>query len=262
MPRPTLQDTVVDSPSAVRKALGLLDVFTADTPELSIRELARRAGIARSTAHRLVGELSEWGALERTAGGVRLGVKLFELGSLATTSVTFREAALPYAHHLHEVTRLTVNVAIRSGSDIVYLDKIRSRSLRVPHSRLGGRGALHATALGKAILAFSGEDAVADALSVPLAELTAHTIVDPAALRVELDRVRERRVAYDVEESQIGLFCVAAPILDARGVALGAISVTGATELDQAERFASAVSTTALAVAGAMRPVRSRRTSR
>ena len=71
--------------------------------------------------------------------------------------------------------------------------------------------------------------------------------------------MRERRVAYDVEESQLGLFCVAAPILDARGRALGAISVTGATALDQAERFAPAVATTALAVAGALRPRARRR---
>jgi DNA-binding IclR family transcriptional regulator len=259
MERPAQQDTaaaVADAPSAVRKALGLLDVFSAESPELSIRELARRAGIARSTTHRLVGELTEWGALERTAGGVRLGVKLFELGSLAPTSVTLRDAALPYAHHLHEVTHLTVNVAIRSGAELVYLEKITSRSLRVPHTRQGGRGTLHATGLGKAILAFSDEDVVTEVLAAPLAAVTPKTIVDAGVLRAELARVRERRVAYDVEESQLGLFCVAAPILDSRGHALGAISVTGATALDQAERFAPAVSTTALAVAGALRPRR------
>jgi len=264
MERPTVQDTATahpvdsDAPSAVHKALRLLDAFDASTPELSIRELARRAGIARSTAHRLVAELTAWGALERTTGGVRLGVKLFELGSLASTSVTLRDAALPYAHHLHEVTKLTVNVAIRSGTDIVYVEKITSRSLRVPHSRQGGRGALHATALGKAILAFSDEDVVSETLATPLAAITPFTIIDPAALRAELALVRERRVAYDVEESRTGLFCVAAPILDPRGRALGAISVTGATQLDQAERFASAVSTTALAVAGGLRPSRQR----
>lgn len=257
MERPAVQDTS-DSPSAVRKALGLLDAFTPGTPELSIRELARRSGVARSTAHRLVGELIDWGALERTSTGVRLGMKLFELGSLTPTSVTLRDAAVPYAHHLREVTQLTVNVAIRSGNDIVYLEKITSRSLRVPHSRQGGRGALHATGLGKAILAFSDADVVDEVTARPLAPLTAKSITDPAALRAELARVHERRVAYDVEESRLGLFCVAAPILDGRGRALGAISVTGATALDQAERFAPAVSTTALAVARALRSARAR----
>lgn len=252
MSRPAEQDT----PSAVLKALGMLDAFSPQSPELSIRELARRSGVARSTAHRLVGDLLDWGALERTTGGVRLGMKLFELGSLAPTPVTLRDAALPFAHHLHEVTQLTVNVAIRDGGDIVYLEKITSRALRVPHSRQGGRQALHATGLGKAILAFDDDAVVDDLLAGPLASLTPKTIVDPAALRRELAQVRERRVAYDVEESRLGLFCVAAPILDGRGRALGAISVTGATALDQAERFAPAVATTALAVAGTLRPRR------
>lgn len=256
MDRPTEQDTSADAPSAVRKALGLLDAFTPSTPELSIRELSRLSGVARSTTHRLVGELLEWGALERTTNGVRLGVKLFELGSMAPTSVTLRDAALPFAHHLHEVTKLTVNVAIRDGSEIVYVDKISSRALKVPHSRQGGRNPLHATGLGKAILAFSDASALDEVLAAPLEAVTPQTIVDAAALRAELARVRERRIAYDVEESRLGLFCVAAPILDARGRALGAISVTGATALDQAERFASAVSTTALAIAGALRPRR------
>jgi IclR family transcriptional regulator, acetate operon repressor len=256
MERPAQQDAASDPPSAVRKALGLLDAFTPRTPELSIRELSRISGVARSTTHRLVGELLEWGALERTTGGVRLGVKLFELGSMAPTSVTLREAALPFAHHLHEVTQLTVNVAIRDGREIVYVDKISSRALRVPHSRQGGRNPLHATGLGKAILAFSDAGALEELLAAPLEAVTPKTIVDAGALRAELARVRERRIAYDVEESRLGLFCVAAPILDPRGRALGAISVTGATALDQAERFAPAVSTTALAVAGALRPRR------
>jgi len=256
MERPAEQDAPAEAPSAVRKALGLLDAFTPATPELSIRELSRISGVARSTTHRLVGELIEWGALERTAGGVRLGMKLFELGTMAPTSVTLREAALPYAHHLHEVTKLTVNVAIRDGREIVYVDKISSRALKVPHSRQGGRNPLHATGLGKAILAFSDITVVQDVLASPLEAVTPKTITDPAALRAELARVRERRIAYDVEESRLGLFCVAAPILDPRGRALGAISVTGATALDQAERFAPAVSTTALAVAGALRPRR------
>ncbi len=256
MNRPTQQDGATEPPSAVRKALGLLDAFTPRTPELSIRELSRLSGVARSTTHRLVGELIAWGALERTTGGVRLGVKLFELGSMAPTSVTLREAALPFAHHLHEVTQLTVNVAIRDGREIVYVDKITSRALEVPHSRQGGRNPLHATGLGKAILAFSDAGALDELLAAPLEAVTPKTIVEPGALRAELDRVRERRVAFDVEESRLGLFCVAAPILDSRGRALGAISVTGATAFDQAERFAPAVGTTALAGAGALRPRR------
>lgn len=257
MSRPAQQDA--GSTSALRKALELLDAFGEGDSELSIRELSRRSGVARSTAHRLAADLVEWGALERTTRGLRLGVKLFELGAMAPASVSLRDLALPFAHHLHEVTRLTVNLAVRQGDEIVYLEKITSRSLRVPHTRFGGRAPLHATGLGKAILAFTDPADVDRVLGGQLAAITPKTIVDPDVLRAELDRVRRDRVAYDVEESQLGLFCAAAPILDTAGRPVAAVSVTGATALDEAERFASAVQTTALAIAGARRSgVRSR----
>jgi IclR family acetate operon transcriptional repressor len=243
MPRPVLQDTS----SSLRRALALLDAFSGERRELSVRQLAERSGVTRSTAHRLARELVEWGGLERTPGGLRLGVKLFELGAMAPSPTSLREAAVPYLHTLHEVTQLTANLAVREGDEIVYLEKISARELRVPHTRLGGRGTLHATALGKAILAFS-KDVDCDALAPTMTRLTAHTITEPAALRRELMRVRGQRVAYDVEESKEGLFCVAAPIMSEAGAVIGAASVTGATALAHAERFAPTVMATAAAI--------------
>ncbi|AYF97619.1 IclR family transcriptional regulator [Protaetiibacter intestinalis] len=227
------------------RAFQLLDAFTPDRPELTLRELAARAGVPRSTTHRLVGELLAWGALERGPRGVRLGVKLFELGALAPTPNRLVAGASAHLHALREVTGLTANLAIREGGHLVYLDKIGARDLRVPHSRLGGRGALHATALGKAILAFSPQPDVDELLAHPLAALTRATITDPDALRTELARVRRAGAAYDLAESFDGLFCVAAPVRDRRGAAVAALSVTGATARAQAERFAPAVIATA-----------------
>lgn len=241
MKRPTPQDTA----SSLQKALSLLDTFTAQRSVLSVRELARLSGISRSTTHRLVKELLEWGALEQGEAGVRLGVKLFELGTLAPTHATLREAASPFLHTLNEVTRLTVNFAIREGDEVVYLDKIGTRTLKVPHSRMGGRGVIHATALGKAILAYSEESAIQDILNLPMAGVTSKTLVDPQTLRAELHGIRRAQVAYDLEETRLGLFCVAAPVLNAYGVAVAAVSVTGATEQSQAEHFAPTVLATA-----------------
>jgi IclR family acetate operon transcriptional repressor len=244
MHRPALQDTS----SSLQRALALLDAFSGERGELSVRQLAERSGVARSTAHRLSQELVDWGGLERTPRGLRLGVKLFELGAMAPSPTSLRETAVPYLHTLHEVTQLTANLAVREGTEIVYLEKISSRRLRVPHTRLGGRGTLHATALGKAIMAFSSDETDFDALAPTMRPLTPHTIVDPVALRRELGRVRARRVAYDVEESNEGLFCVAAPIIGPGGSAIGACSVTGATALAVAERFAPTVMATAAAI--------------
>jgi IclR family acetate operon transcriptional repressor len=243
MGRPVIQD----SESSLTRGLHLLDIFSVNNTELSISELARRAGIPKSTTHRLVTDLVNWGALERgPRGGVRLGVHLLELGHLVPAQ-RLREVAIPFAHNLNEITHLTSNLAIRDGQDVLYVEKISSNSLQVPHSRPGGRLPMHCTALGKAILAFSDREFVESMLSGELKALSSKTITNPGLLRKELATIRETRVAYDVEESRIGLFCVAAPVFSHRTV-VGAISVTGATALEHAQRFAPAVLTTAVAL--------------
>ncbi len=247
MSSPVPQDTM----SSLRRALSLLDAFTAEARELTIRELALRSGIARSTTHRLAQELVAWGALERTPRGLRLGTKLFELGTMTPGHTLLRDAAVPSLHTLHEVTGLTANLAVREGDHILYLEKISSTRVRVPHTRLGGRGTLHATGLGKAILAFTPEFDPASLEDV-LLPLTPATLTSADDLTRELRRVRAERIAYDVEESQSGLFCVAAPIVDERGRARAAISVTGATALAQAQRFAPTVLAAAVHIARGM----------
>jgi IclR family transcriptional regulator, acetate operon repressor len=248
MTRPAHQD----GPSTLLRGLTLLDHFSAADNELSINELSRRSGTPKSTTHRLVAVLLEWGALEQGMGGVRLGMRLFELGSIVPVQRRLRELAIPFAHNLNEVTQLTSNVAIRDGQDVVYVEKVISRSLRVPHSREGGRLPLHCTALGKAILAHSDPGFVESVLGGELKAVAPRTITDPAVLRREFVRIRETKIAYDVEESQPGLFCVASPIFAGQNEVAGAISVTGATALAQAQLFAPAVKTTALALSRAL----------
>ena len=248
MNRPAEQDTA----SSLTRGLRLLELFSPEDFELSIGEMSRRSGIPKSTTHRLVSDLLAWGALERGRRGVRLGVRLFELGNLVPDHTRLRELAVPFAHTLNAVTRLTSNIAVREGTEIIYIEKIRSRDLRVPHSRVGGRLPMHCTALGKAILAFSNEDFVEAVLEPPLERLTPRTVTDPMALRGELEEVRRKRVAYDLEESHEGLFCVAAPILAATGRVLGSISVTGASSKSQAQSFADAVAASAQAITHAL----------
>lgn len=248
MERPVSQDTY----SSLRRAFGLLDAFRPNRPEIGIRELARLTGTPRSTAHRLVNELLDMGVLERGRSGVRLGVKVFELGASAPRPSDLREVAIPYAHKLNQLTRLTVNVGVRDQNDVVYVEKISTETLAVPHSRLGGRLPLHATALGKAMLAFGGPLSVDDLARMDLRAVTPKTITDPEKLNRELDAIRQTHVAYDVEESQLGLFCVAAPVLVRRTHVVGAVSVTGATALSQAQKFASAVCATAFAIERAL----------
>lgn len=255
MSRPTEQDTERGSDAgrtAVDTVLAILETFDHAHRRLGIREIARRSGVPRSTAHRVVTRLLERGALERGEDGrVQVGVRLFEIGTLAPTHTTIRDAAAPYAHHLSEFTQLTVNVATREGTEVVYLEKIATR-VAVPHTRVGGRAHLHATGLGKAILAFCPPAFIDEVLAAPLAATTNRTITDPARLRAELALIRARRVAFDLEEFQPGIFCVASPILDASGAPVAAISVTDATRRTQAELHAGAVRTAALAIGRAL----------
>jgi IclR family acetate operon transcriptional repressor len=247
--------TLTDTASSLARGLSLLELFSVEDSQLSVSEMARRSGIPKSTTHRLVGDLLAWGALERAPGGVRLGVRMFELGHLVPTQRSLRELAVPFAHNLNEVTGLTSNLAVRDGQDVIYVEKVSSRNLRVPHSRAGGRLPLHCTALGKAILAYSDPGFIESVLAGELKPRSAKSITDPRLLRRELAHVRETKVAYDVEESQIGLFCVAAPVFTRRNAVIGAISVTGATELAHAQRFAPAVRMTALALSRALEGV-------
>lgn len=238
--------------SSLSRGLSLLELFTPEESEMSISEMARRTGMPKSTTHRLVGDLLRWGALEKGRGGVRLGVRLFELGHLVPDHSRLRELAIPFAHSLNEITHLTSNLAVREGNEIIYIEKINSRDLRVPHSRIGGRLPMHCTGLGKAILAYSSPAFVDSILEGELAKVTSHTITDPDVLRKELSDIRHSRVAYDLEESRPGLFCVAAPIFARNGRVVGALSVTGATTHSQARSFAGVVLASAQALSHAL----------
>jgi IclR family acetate operon transcriptional repressor len=238
--------------SPLTRGLRLLELYSTAEGELTISEMARRSGIPKSTTHRLVGELVAWGALERSQSGIRLGGRLFELGHLVPLHRTLREIAGPYAHSLNQFTHLTSNLAVRDGHEVVYVEKVATQSLRVNNSRAGGRMPLHCTALGKAILAYSDPTLVDQVLSGPLSKFSRHTITDPDVVRSELRVVRETKVAYDVEESQDGLFCVAAPLFAMQNRIIGAISVTGAAKVAQAQRFAPVVRSTAAALSRAL----------
>lgn len=234
--------------SVLGRALALLVSFAAADTELSLAELSRRTGIPKSTVHRLVIELAEWGILEQTPAGVRLGMRLFELGLLAPRQRGLREAAQPYLDDLHEATRETVHFAVLDGVEVVYLEKLPGRGGPALPSRTGGRMPAYCTGVGKALLAFSPPEVVDAAVAAGLGRLTPHTVVSPALLRRELGDIRRSGLAYDREESTPGVVCVASPVLAADGGPIAALSITGwANRLDPA-RVASAVRTATLAI--------------
>ena len=214
--------------ASVTKALRLLDVFRAEGPSLGVSELARRSGLAKSTAFRLLALLEDADLVERDGREYRLSWRLFELG----TSVQhrwprgLRELAAPWLTEVHSRSGLVAQLLVLDGTDVIVLDKVSGpRTPRVPTS-VGSRLPAHCTASGKAILAHSTAAVLAAVDVGPLARRTPYTITEPGRLRAELERVRSAGFAVDREEGCVGLVAVAAPIITGTRV-IAAISVTG-----------------------------------
>jgi DNA-binding IclR family transcriptional regulator len=185
------------------------------------------------TAHRLVGEMVAWGALEKDAQGrYAVGLRLWEIGQNAGRQL--RDTARPHLQDLYSLTQETAHIAIREGHEALYIDRLYSTK-RVPRaSRVGGRLPLHATAVGKVLLAFD-EDWVRDAyLQRPLEQPTSRTHVNPSRLADELRQVQEQGHALTLEEMREGSCSIAVPVrLPGGGIAgLGLVLLsTQATNL-------------------------------
>ncbi|MBE1603697.1 IclR family transcriptional regulator [Actinopolymorpha pittospori] len=242
-----------NSRSTVLRAFSILEVFTAADDQISLGELAERSGNPKSSTHRIVTDLVMAGALERGDSGYRLGVRMFELGHLVPLQRKLREVALPFLQDLHEVTHLATTLAVRDGTETVYVEKLVSHDTNAPYSRVGSRMPLHCTALGKAILAFTDPESLEELLAGGLRPITDRTVLDPEQLRRELAAIRRSRIAYDSGESRRGRFCVAAPVF-AGTTLVGALSVSGHAGAERTQRLGPAVMGTARALSRSLGP--------
>lgn len=231
------------------RALTLLSAFLQGDNAISLTELARRSGMAKSTAYRLLTELHSWGMVERTArGGYRLGIRLFELGQLVPQQRRLQETATPFLAALYEATRETVHLAVPDGAEVVYVQKLAAVDAPEIPSRLGGRMPAHCTGLGKALIAFGPPDRLTTVLKTGLSRRAPRTIVLPGLLGKELHKIRQRGIAEEYEESTVGLACVAAPVIGQDGWAVAAISITGWSNRLHAARVTPAVRAASLAL--------------
>lgn len=214
-------------PSVLSRVEAILAAFDREHQKLGISELARRTGLAKSTVHRLTGEMAQHGFLERQEGGVVLGLRLFQLGELVPRPHDLRAIALPHMADLRAATRQTVQLAVLGATEVTYVEILHHRDAPLLPSRVGGCLPAHATAIGKAMLAFSGPDVIGTVLQAGLPHLAKRTITEPGLLRRNLKAARIHGVAYDYEESQAGLVCAACPVTGADGAVVGALSVSG-----------------------------------
>jgi DNA-binding IclR family transcriptional regulator len=198
--------------SVTSRALAVLDAFSPSSPRLSLSEIAARAGLPLTTAHRLLGELTAWGALtRRTDGRYEIGRRLWDLGLLAPVQLELRQVAAPFLLDVHTAIRETVHLAVREDTSALYVERISGRESVPVVSQVGSRLPLHATGVGKVLLAWAPEEVLDRALRAP-ARPTRHTIVEPGRLRRELAEVRSRGFARTAEEMTLGAVSVAVPV--------------------------------------------------
>ncbi|GAA2295667.1 IclR family transcriptional regulator [Streptomyces kunmingensis] len=212
--------------SAADRLLDVLGAFDQDSPALTLTEVAFRADLPLPTAHRLVGALTRWGALERDdAGRYHVGLRLWEIAALAPRGLGLRQAALPYLEDLYEATHENVHLAVRDGQEVVYIERLSGRSAVGVHSRVGARWPLHATGVGLVLLAHGDLVLQERYLAAELTAFTPYTVTDPEPLRRILADVRRGGVAVSDRQITDDAVSVAAPVRGPRGDVVAAVSV-------------------------------------
>lgn len=238
--------------SVLERAFRLLGTLETSGADLPLADLSRRAGLPKPTAYRLASQLVALGVLTQSPGGYSLGPRMFDFGNAVVTYRRFREVAMPYMGDLYEATRQAVNLGIREGLTVLYLEKLVSHKPSPVKTTVGSRKPLYCTALGKAMLAFSTKTVLEATVKEGLRPYTPRTISAPNLLAQELGNIRKEGYAFDREEYSVGTMCVAAPLRTLDGMAFGAISVTGRAEAWDLTRYAAATRATALALNRAM----------
>jgi IclR family KDG regulon transcriptional repressor len=215
---------------AVNKTICLLEAL-AQEKELGVTDLAERAGMHKSTVYRFLNSLKELGYVRQNSANEKysLTLKLFELGSSVLARMELWEQAHPIMEQLAEQTRETVHLAVLDEDRPVYLGKFEStQALRVSmSSRIGQSAPIYCTGVGKLLLAHAPPEQVKQILErQELRRFTDRTITDRALLARELETIRRQGFAFDDEEHEVGVRCVAAPVRDSQGTIVAALSIS------------------------------------
>ncbi len=217
------------STRALSRGLQIIDILAEGRDGLGLTEIARKAGLSKSSTHRLLQTLAQDGfvAQDGDSSRYRLSLKLLWLASSLIDGLSLDRLIQPLLEELAHATRETVHMALLDGDVAVYVEKIDSPNSIRMYSRVGKRVPLHCTGLGKAILAHLPEERVREIIANEgLPRRTANTITKPKALFERLALIRSRGYALDEEEHEEGIRCIATPLFDRQNRVVGALSIT------------------------------------
>jgi DNA-binding IclR family transcriptional regulator len=226
-----MKEKAIRKPSiqVLERSFALFDLLAAHPDPLTLKQLSAQSGLHPSTAHRILNDLAIGGLVERPhAGSYRLGMRLLELGNLVKARLDVREAALGPMRELHKLTHQPVNLSMRQGDEIIYIERTYSEQSGMQVVRaIGGRAPLHLTSVGKLFLALDDPQRVrAYATRTGLAGHTHNSITELAALERELANVRKLGNARDNEELELGVRCMAAGVYDDQGKLVAGLSIS------------------------------------
>ncbi len=234
-------DSVVPTTPTVQvieRMFTLLDVLASREDAISLKEISEKAGLHPSTTHRILNDLATGRFVDRPqAGSYRLGLRLLELGNLVKNRLNVRDAALEPMRELHRLTQQPVNLSMRQGDEIVYVERAYSERSGMQVIRaIGGRAPLHLTSVGKLFLAADDSQKIRTyATRTGLSGHTKNSLTQLAALEKELAKVRRDSYATDNEELELGVRCMAAAIYDDQGKLVAGLSISApASRLEEA----------------------------
>jgi DNA-binding IclR family transcriptional regulator len=240
--------------SVVDRAMAIIATFQCEYVRQSLSELSRRSGLPVATSYRIVQRLVAWGVLERDDDSkYRIGLRLWEIGSLAPRAMGLQRVARPYMQELYEATHANVQLAIREGHELLSIEHFRHPTLSRVWPRIGGRYALHTTAIGLVLLAHAPKDVRDEVLASKLRRFTEHTYVDPVELERVLADIRQR--GYAISDRQVDLvhIGVAAPVCSPDRSVVAALSLVCVREEANTRSMIHAVRLTADGVSRALR---------
>lgn len=215
---------------SVERTLSILEVLSDYENGLGITEISEKVNLHKSTVHRLLNTLmiKDYVEQDEDTNRYKLTLKLFELGSKKVENMNIANVARPLLQELMEKTNEVIHLVVREGTEIVYIAKVESQNPIRMYSRIGKRSPVYCTAVGKAMLSHMTDDEVNFIWdNSNIEKLTENTVVDFNKFKENLNIIKQQGYSIDEQENEIGIRCIASPILDYSGQVCGAISISG-----------------------------------
>jgi IclR family transcriptional regulator, KDG regulon repressor len=216
--------------NSILRASNILRCFLGEKSHLKISEISRQLGLDRSTTYRILLSLEKCGFVEKDkrTGEYSLGLSTFEIGNTYLRRMDFIKISKPIMTELALKVQETIHLAVLSDTEILYVDKVDSPRTLGVMSKIGQRGPLHCTALGKVLLAFQPESEQTKTIrKIRLTPLTPRTITSKQKLVEELKAIRKQGYSLDHREIEQEVECIGAPIQDHLGNVIAALSISG-----------------------------------